>query len=149
MCIRDRVILGSMGSAVYAALGGLASLGVLASMLAAWVFGRIVDKHKGGTLMTVGVVANTILHMFRPFVTSVAGVMGVNIVNETATSAYALPFMRHIFDAVSYTHLDVYKRQSLHPVECDDCDGRKDGNDDNDNKEFYDGKCLLLSLIHI
>ena len=92
------VILGSMGSAVYAALGGLASLGVLASMLAAWVFGRIVDKHKGGTLMTVGVVANTILHMFRPFVTSVAGVMGVNIVNETATSAYALPFMRHIFD---------------------------------------------------
>ena len=92
------VVLSGLGNAVYATLGGLASLGVLVSMLAAWVFGRIVDKHQGSRLLTAGVVVNAILHMFRPFVTSVAGIMGVNIVNETATSAYVLPFMRHVFD---------------------------------------------------
>ena len=92
------VIFSGMGDAVYAALGALASLGVLVSMLTALVFGRIVDKNQGKILLTVGIVLNTILHMFRPFVTSVAGVLGVNIVNETATSAYVLPFMRHVFD---------------------------------------------------
>ena len=34
----------------------------------------------------------------RPFTSSVTGVMGVNIANESATSAYAMPFTRVMFD---------------------------------------------------
>lgn len=91
-------VFAALGDSVYAALGGLASLGVLVSLLAAWVFGQIVDRHKGGILLVAGTLANTVIHIFRPFVTSGAGVMGINIANETATSAYALPFTRVLFD---------------------------------------------------
>jgi len=91
-------VFGSLGDSVYAALGGLASLGVLVSMIAAWTFGQMVDRHKGGILLTAGTVVNAGIHLFRSFVTSGAGVVGVNMANETATSAYALPFTRVMFD---------------------------------------------------
>ena len=87
-----------LGDGVYAALGVLASLGVFVSVLAAWTFGQIVDKHKGGALLTAGTIANVVIHAFRPFTSSVAGVTGVNIANETATSAYSIPFTRVVFD---------------------------------------------------
>lgn len=91
-------VFASLGEGTYAALGGLASLGVLISMAAAWAFGQIVDRHKGGLLLLVGALANSIIHLFRPFATTPAGVMGINIANETATSAYAMPFTRVMFD---------------------------------------------------
>lgn len=91
-------VFGALGDSVYAALGGLASLGVLVSMLAAWTFGQMVDRHKGGILLGAGTVANSIIHLFRPFVSNGAGVVGVNIASETATSAYVMPFTRVMFD---------------------------------------------------
>lgn len=87
-----------MGEEVYASLGGLASLGVLVSVVAAWMFGRIVDKRKGDVLLVFGVVAKSLLNLFRPFVATAPGVMGVNIASETATSAFGMPFTRVIFD---------------------------------------------------
>ena len=90
-------VFGDLGDSVYAALGGLASLGVLVSMVAAWTFGQLVDRHKGGILLSAGTIGNAIIHLFRPFVTSGAGVMGVNIASETATSAYSMPFLRVLF----------------------------------------------------
>lgn len=91
-------VFGGLGDSVYAALGGLASLGVLVSMLAAWTFGQMVDRHRGGVLLAAGTIANAVIHLFRPFVSTGAGVIGVNIANETATSAYAMPFTRVMFD---------------------------------------------------
>lgn len=86
------------GDATYAALGGLASLGVFIGMIAAWTFGQIVDRHKGGVLLVVGAAANMVVHLFRPFITSAPGVMGINTANEIATSAYVMPLTRVIFD---------------------------------------------------
>lgn len=91
-------VFGGLGDSVYAALGGLASLGVLVSILAAWTFGQLVDRHKGGLLLTAGTVVNAVIHVFRPLVSSGAGVVGVNMASETATSAYAMPFTRVMFD---------------------------------------------------
>jgi MFS family permease len=91
-------VFSSLGDSVYAALGGLASLGVLVSMLAAWTFGQMVDRHRGGILLSAGTIVNAVIHIFRPFVTSSAGVIGVNIASETATSAYTMPFTRVMFD---------------------------------------------------
>lgn len=88
----------ALGDKTYAALGGLASLGVFVSVLTAWTFGKIVDKRKGGILLSAGTIANVVIHLFRPFTTSAAGVTGVNIANETATSAYSIPFTRVVFD---------------------------------------------------
>lgn len=91
-------VFSGLGDSVYAALGGLASLGVLVSMLASWTFGQMVDRHKGGVLLSVGTIVNAVIHVFRPFVSSGAGVVGVNIASETATSAYVMPFTRVMFD---------------------------------------------------
>ncbi len=83
---------------IYMALGGLASLGVAVSMVAAWLFGRLVDRHKGNVLLVFGIVGNTITHLLRPFIGTTTGVMGVSVANETATSAYSLAFTRILFD---------------------------------------------------
>jgi len=91
-------IFGQLGDSVYSALGALASLGVLVSMVASWTFGKIIDRRKGDVLLASGTYVNVLLHLFRPFVSTPAGVVGVNMVNETATSAYAMPFLRAVFD---------------------------------------------------
>ena len=91
-------VFSGLEDTIYLALGGLASLGVLVSIITAWVFGQLVDRHKGGVLLTLGVFANTITHLFRPFISTPASVMGISIANETATSAYTLPFTRVVFD---------------------------------------------------
>lgn len=91
-------VFGGLGGGIYVTLGGIASLGVLVSIVAAWTFGRIIDRHKGDVLLVVGTVTNSVLHLFRPYVQSPPAVIAVNVVNETATSAYAMPFMRVLFD---------------------------------------------------
>ena len=91
-------VFGGLGAGLYVALGGIASLGVLISIVAAWTFGRIIDRHKGDVLLVVGTVANSVLHLFRPFVMTPPAVISVNVANETATSAYAMPFTRVLFD---------------------------------------------------
>jgi MFS family permease len=91
-------IFEALGQGTYAALGGLASLGVFVSVITAWTFGQIVDKHKGGLLLSAGTIVNLVIHLFRPFVNSTPGIMGVNMANESATSAYSIPFTRVVFD---------------------------------------------------
>lgn len=91
-------VFASLGENVYSALGALASFGVLVSIAASWTFGQMIDRRKGDVLLVVGTLSNVVLHLFRPFVSGAPGVIGVNMVNETATSAYAMPFTRASFD---------------------------------------------------
>lgn len=92
------VVFEKFGDGIYAALGALASLSVLASVLATWVFGQLVDRRKGGMLSTVGTIAKSVVHLFRPAIVTPAGVLGVNTSSETASSAYIMPFTRLVFD---------------------------------------------------
>lgn len=92
------VVFASFGDGIYAALGTLFSVGVLASMVAAWLFGKIVDKRRGDILFTSGVIANALIHALRPFSGTPASVVGVNIANEVGTAAYSLPWTRGVFD---------------------------------------------------
>lgn len=92
------VVLGALGQGIYAALGALTSLGVAASVLAAWMFGQLVDRRRGDVLLAFGAVANTIIHLFRPFTTTTTGIVATNIASEVSTSAYAMPFTRVVFD---------------------------------------------------
>lgn len=91
-------IFNTAGDTIYSVIGFLASLGVFISIVASWTFGKMIDRRKGDLLLGVGAIANAVLHLFRPFTTTPAGVVGVNIVNETATSAYVMPFTRAMFD---------------------------------------------------
>ncbi len=91
-------VFAAFGNGMYAAFGVLASFGVLVSMLASWLFGKLTDKRHGDFLFTAGVVSNAVTHALRPFVTVPLAVLGVNMANETATSAYALPWTRAVFN---------------------------------------------------
>lgn len=92
------VIFAGSGQAVYAIIGGFVSLGVMASSAAAWAFGQMIDRHKGHRLLAAGTVAKIAVHIVRPFTSSPVVLAGVNVASETATSAYAMPFMRDVLD---------------------------------------------------
>lgn len=92
------VVFAGVGVAVYSNLGWLLSIGVVASMVATWFFGKVVDRRSGDILYSAGAITNSVIHLFRAFTTTPVGVAGINVANETMTTAYVLPFMRLQFD---------------------------------------------------
>jgi MFS family permease len=91
-------VLGTTSNIVYAQIGALATVTIFASLVFAKAFGRLIDRRKGGILLTYSVIANSLLHVFRPFATTVPGVAFVNVVNQAVTNGYNMPFIRGMFD---------------------------------------------------
>ena len=92
-------ILGiGVNNQVYAQLGGLLSVILLAALAASYAYGLLIDGRKGKELLVIAVMADAFTHASRPFITTVPGVMMVNIANEAATTGYAMAFTRGMFD---------------------------------------------------
>jgi MFS family permease len=91
-------ILGTDNNNVYAKLGALLSVVLLAAVASSYIYGRLIDRRRGGELMRISVIGDALVHATRPFVTSVGVVLGVNIANEVATTGYSLAFVRGMFD---------------------------------------------------
>lgn len=91
-------ILGTTGNGVYAQLGILLSVVLLAAIVSSYAYGKIIDSRRGGELMRASVVANSLVHLVRPFVGNVGVTLGVNVANEVATTGYSLAFTRGMFD---------------------------------------------------
>lgn len=83
----------------YAAIGLLASISTVAALLAAFAIGKLIDEHKGKMLLNTGALANAVVHLFRPFVSSVGQALAVNIANEPLTVMYRMPFLKGKYDA--------------------------------------------------
>lgn len=93
------VILGvGTGNEVYAELGVLVSVSLFAALAVSYVFGKIIDNKRGGVLLKAGVIANSLVHITRPFTASSMYAASVNVANETATTAYMMPYLRGLFD---------------------------------------------------
>lgn len=91
-------ILGVTGDDVYAKLGALLSVVLLAALAASYAYGRLIDRRRGGDLLRVSVIGKSITHALRPFIGSIGGVAGMNVANEMATTGYAMAFTRGLFD---------------------------------------------------
>lgn len=91
-------ILGVASDRVYAELGALLSVVILAALAASYVYGKLIDKRRGGELLRYSVIADSLIHATRPFVTTVGVTVGTNIANEVATTGYAMAFTRGLFD---------------------------------------------------
>lgn len=91
-----------IGDYVYLKLGGLISLGFLVSIIAAYAIGKLIDERKGKQLLEISAYANSLLHLFRPFVTTlpVAGLVGV--INEIVTAGYRMPYHKGMYDAADH-----------------------------------------------
>lgn len=92
------VILGAHGDAVYAQLGALLSVVMFVAIASSYAYGRLIDRRRGGELLFYSVIADALVHVSRPFVTSVGITVGTNIANEIATTGYTMAFTRGIFD---------------------------------------------------
>ncbi len=84
--------------AAYAKLGMLASISVIASMLAAYTIGKLIDSHRGRILLRFGAIANSLVHLFRPFVATYPVALATNIANEGVTVSYQMPYTKGMYD---------------------------------------------------
>jgi MFS family permease len=91
-------ILGTTGNEVYAQLGILLSIVLLATIVSSYAYGKLIDSRRGGELMRISVIANSLVHLVRPFVGNVGVTLGVNVANEVATTGYSLAYTRGMFD---------------------------------------------------
>ncbi len=91
-------ILGVTDNAIYAQIGALFSVTVIASLIFARIYGNLIDKHRGGELLKVGVLLNSLVHLLRPLVSTPVQVVVTNIANEAGTTAQAMPFTKGMFD---------------------------------------------------
>ena len=92
-------ILGIHGdNKVYAQLGALLSVVLLAALAASYVYGTLIDRKKGRELLRIAVICNSFVHLSRPFVATPQLVAGLNVANEAATTGYSMAFIRGMFD---------------------------------------------------
>ena len=92
------VVFGASTNQVYLIIGGLASVTIATSLLAAYWFGRVIDRKRGGDLLTIATAGNALTHIFRAFITGPSGAVAANISNDIATTGYSMTFLRGIFD---------------------------------------------------
>lgn len=83
----------------YLKLGIVTSLGVVISIFAALVVGKVVDNKKGYYLLQYSVIANSFVHVLRLFATGLKSVIFINILNEPITTAYRMSFMKGYYDS--------------------------------------------------
>lgn len=91
-------VFGTTNDMLYAQIGAVASVSVVTSILAARMYGKLIDTHRGGELLRFGVLGTASLHLIRPFVASAGGVVLMNAATESAKSAYNMPYVKGIFD---------------------------------------------------
>lgn len=92
------VIFTGFGNEIYLLIGALASITVLVAVFTSYIYGRLIDKSRGGELLKYSVVLNSLIHVSRIFVANPAAVVSTNVVNEISTSGVKMPYLRGIFD---------------------------------------------------
>lgn len=103
------VVFAGSSNDIYLKIGAFASITVITSFVAAYAFGRLIDRRRGGDLLRIATVANSLTHLFRPFVMSPASVVVANVTNEIATAGYSMAFTRGMFDTADRSgHRFVY-----------------------------------------
>lgn len=88
----------SSNNEVYLISGLLMSIVFIVAFASSYVYGKLIDKKRGGFLLRVGAIGVSITHFIRPFMTNTGAVAGMNAANEVATTAFTLPYVRGVYD---------------------------------------------------
>lgn len=83
---------------VYGLVGLVTSVSVVASILAAKMFGNIIDDRKGAALLNYGAIFVTVIHAARTTISTLWGVIGVNILSDIGETAVILPLTKGFYD---------------------------------------------------
>lgn len=92
------VIFAGDGNEIYAKVGLLSSVSIIAALLASYTFGKLIDRRRGRELLQFGAIANSVTHVLRAFVATPVSVVYANIINEASVTAFNMAFTRGMFD---------------------------------------------------
>jgi MFS family permease len=92
------IVIGTGSNEVYAKMGALLSVVIIAAIAASYAYGKLIDNKRGGELLKISIVANALVHMTRPLVGNLGIAAAVNVANEAATTGYMMAFTRGMFD---------------------------------------------------
>jgi MFS family permease len=84
----------------YAKLGLITGFALGVSIFSSYIFGKIVDRENGLSLLKFGSIMNSISYVVRAFVTTASGAIAVSVLNEPITLAYKIPLVKGYYDAV-------------------------------------------------
>ncbi|MDK2899001.1 MAG: hypothetical protein PWQ10_188 [Patescibacteria group bacterium] len=84
---------------IYVKLGILSSVTILTAIIVSYAYGKLIDNSKGKQLLITSVLANSLVHLSRPFASTASFIVGVNITNEISTTGYDMACLRGVFDA--------------------------------------------------
>lgn len=97
------VVFGISSNKIYAQIGIITSVTLIVALLVSYSFGRIIDHRKGGDLLRMGAILNSLIHFGRVFVTTPFTAVIMNVLNEVSTAGYNMPFLRGMFDTADYS----------------------------------------------
>jgi len=92
------IVFTGNGNEIYAKVGALSSVTLIAALFISYTFGKLIDNHKGRTLLRTATILNSSTHFMRVFVTTPIGIIFANLLNQAGTTGYSMAFMRGMFD---------------------------------------------------
>lgn len=92
------VMFPGMGNEIYVTLGALSSVAIFAAIATSYAYGKLIDRRRGGDLLRISVIINSLVHVSRPFVATPLSIIGTNVANEVATAGVVMSYTRGLFD---------------------------------------------------
>ena len=83
----------------YLKIGTVSSVSVLAAVLVVIPLGRMLDKQKGKKMIQLGTAINALIHLVRPFISTLGGAVGLSALNEPITSVYRMAYLKGFYDS--------------------------------------------------
>lgn len=83
---------------IYGMVGFVTSISVVSSIIAAKMFGGLIDDRKGGNLLNYGAIFYSIINALRVTVSTTHGVIGINIMSEVGETSMVLPLTKGFYD---------------------------------------------------
>lgn len=86
--------------AVYSGLGFLTTLSLIASIVAAYAFGRLIDAKKGGKLFVITSLLLIVIAPVRAIISGFGALVLFNPLTEIISSGKSMPFLKGYYDTV-------------------------------------------------
>jgi MFS family permease len=84
---------------VYAKMGAITTISIIASIFAVYTIGKTIDNRKGRALLRANAIANAALNLVKPFVFSFSPALIVAVLNDVITPGYRVPYQKGFYDA--------------------------------------------------
>ncbi len=84
---------------VYAKVGTITTISIIASIFAVYTIGKTIDNKKGRYLLRANSIANAALNLIKPFALSFSPALMVAVLNDVITPGYRIPYQKGFYDA--------------------------------------------------